>query len=178
MRRVMLAACPALVAALLIGCSGQSRYEILSLFFDGVPPPPPVEVAEGKPAGASAGSAEESRFTPRNHGPYAAKLCNACHESAATNTLVAPRDQLCFQCHELKLDKKYIHGPLASGGCLACHDPHGSRYRYFLVSESDTFCVYCHDRQAIARIEAHAGMQGQCTECHDAHMSDKQYLLK
>jgi predicted CXXCH cytochrome family protein len=178
MLRGMVTAYPALAVILLIGCNATSRYEILSLFFDGVPPPAPAEVAEEKAARVSAGAGEAPRFTPRGHGPYAAKMCTACHESAATNTLVAPRDQLCFHCHDLKLDKKYVHGPLASGGCLACHDPHGSRYRYLLVSEADTFCVFCHDQQAIARIEAHAGTSAQCTACHDAHMSDKPHLLK
>jgi predicted CXXCH cytochrome family protein len=94
------------------------------------------------------------------------------------NTFVVPREQLCFQCHDLKLDKKYIHGPLASGGCTACHDPHSSKYRYFLLSESDSFCLRCHDRQAIDRIGAHAGVGDECMSCHDAHMSDKKYLLR
>ena len=112
------------------------------------------------------------------HGQYGAKLCSGCHESAATNALVLPREQLCFKCHELKLDKKYIHGPLASGGCTVCHDPHSSRNRFLLVSESDTFCFYCHDRATVAPVEAHAGIEGQCTDCHDAHMSDKKYFLR
>lgn len=94
------------------------------------------------------------------------------------NALVAPREQLCFRCHEIRMNKKYIHGPLASGGCTACHDPHSSQYRYLLVSESDSFCFYCHDRQTVARVGAHRGVQEQCTTCHDAHMSDKKYLLK
>jgi predicted CXXCH cytochrome family protein len=68
--------------------------------------------------------------------------------------------------------------PLASGGCVACHDPHSSQYPYFLVGESDTFCLYCHDRVTIAKIGAHAGVTGQCTDCHNPHMSDKKYLLR
>ncbi len=177
LRRI--AVCVATGAVLFIGCNATSRYEVLSTVFDGVPTPAPA----ARPATDGQGSASPvavavEEFKPRDHGPYAARLCNACHESAATNALVVPREQLCFRCHEIKLDKKYIHGPLASGGCLSCHDPHGSRYRYMLVSEASTFCLYCHDRQAIAKNPAHASLEGQCTDCHDAHMSDKRYLLK
>jgi len=166
------------LAVLSIGCSAETRYKILSTIFDGVPPPKPPEPLEAEGAGAPPGAVQVTRIQPRDHGPYAARLCNACHEAAATNAFVVPREQLCFKCHELKLDKKYIHGPLASGGCTACHDPHGSRYRYLLVSESDSFCLYCHDRQDVARVAAHAGASEQCTDCHDAHMSDNEYLLR
>jgi len=171
-------ACVSVVAALSTSCNPTSRYKVLSFFFDGVPLPKAPEAPGVQLPGlpASAGQSPEVRY--REHGPYAAKMCNACHDPAAFNTLVLPPEQLCFQCHELKLDQKYIHGPLASGGCLACHDPHSSQFRYFLVSASDTFCFYCHTREAIAKTSAHAGVQGQCTDCHNAHESDKKYLLK
>ena len=178
LRRLL--ACVATGAALLIGCNAKSRYEILSTLFDGVPPPqPPAGApAAGRGSAGAVNAVAVQELKPRDHGPYAARLCNACHESAATNALVVPREQLCFRCHEIKLDKKYIHGPLASGGCLSCHDPHGSRYQYLLVSDAATFCVYCHDPETIERNPAHAGMEGQCTNCHDAHMSNERYLLK
>src|SRR5574337_1680249 len=156
-------ACAAMLA-LSVGCNARSRYEILSMFFDGVPPPKAADVESA--AGGATAPAEIAQAKPRDHGPYAARLCTACHESAATNALVAPREQLCFRCHEIKLDKKYVHGPLASGGRLACHDPHGSRYRYMLIAESGTFCLHCHDRETVARNPAHAGVAGQCTNCH------------
>jgi predicted CXXCH cytochrome family protein len=160
-----------------MGCNAESRYRVLSVFFDGVPVPQMTERGEGETAPPSTTS-QPRRVGYREHGPYAARLCNACHESGTSNLLVAPREQLCFRCHELKLDRKYIHGPLASGGCLACHDPHSSQYRFFLLAESDDFCLRCHDRGAIAKNKAHAGIAGECTACHDAHMSDKRYLLK
>jgi len=171
--------CIAAVAALLIGgCSATSRYKVLTFFFDGVPPPKATEAAEGKQDEIRATAAQPRRVGYGEHGPYAARLCNGCHESAATNALVAPREQLCFRCHEIKLDKRHIHGPLASGGCTVCHDPHSSRSRYLLVSESDSFCLHCHDPRAVAKVAAHGGIQEQCTACHDAHMSDKRYLLR
>lgn len=166
------------MTALSMGCSATSRYEVLSLFFDGVPPPAEPGAAEAKQEEAAAKATTSRQVGYREHGPYAARLCHACHQSGASNALVLPREELCYQCHELRLDKRRIHGPLASGGCTVCHDPHSSQYRYFLVSEADTFCFYCHDPKMVARNGAHAGVEGDCTVCHDAHMSDKQYLLK
>jgi predicted CXXCH cytochrome family protein len=170
-------ACIAVVPVLSIGCDATSRYKVLSVFFDGVPPPKVAEAPEPKEA-TNPETPQPRQVGYREHGPYAARLCNACHESAATNALVLPRDQLCFKCHEFRTDKKYVHGPLASGGCTACHDPHSSQYRYLLVSESDSFCFYCHDRDRVLSISAHEGIEQQCTTCHDPHMSDKKYLLR
>lgn len=171
------AACACLAAMLAVGCDAASRYKVLSFFFDGVPPPKPPEPPPGAPAAASA--VQPRRVGYREHGPYGARMCNACHTPGISNALVAPPDQICFQCHDIKLNKKYIHGPLASGGCLACHDPHSSQYRYLLMSASDTFCLHCHDARDLARVPAHGGgYEEQCTTCHDPHMSDKKYLLR
>ena len=168
---------PAAVLAMLsTGCNPTVRYRVLSLFFDGVPPPVAAESAAAP--GAAPAAAASTQVAYREHGPYAAHLCNACHDPSAFNSLVVPKEQLCFQCHDLKLDKKYIHGPLASGGCVACHDPHSSQYPYLLVSASDTFCFYCHDRETVAAVGAHGGIVDQCTTCHNPHMSDKRYLLR
>ena len=161
-----------------MGCDATARYKVLSLFFDGVPPPAAPAVEEAKQAAGAGGALPARQVGFRGHGPYAAKMCNACHEPGAMNALVAPPGELCFRCHQISMNKKYVHGPLASGGCIACHDPHSSQYRYLLVSESDDFCFYCHDRQTVARVSAHRDVQEQCTACHDAHMSDKKYLLK
>lgn len=167
-----------LVAAMLVACDARSRHKALTTFFDGVPPQkttgPAPEAERTIPVGG-----ERSRPSGyREHGPYAARLCNACHDAAATNALVAPRDELCFRCHELRQDTKYVHGPLASGGCLACHDPHGSKNGFLLVSESDGFCLRCHDTRLISKIEGHGDSKADCTNCHDAHGSDTKYLLK
>ncbi len=170
-----------LVAVLSAGCSAGTRRKVLTFFFDGVPPPKTAGTGGAASAGAQAGAASPANATVTSweHGPYAAKLCGGCHEAGATNALVVPKDQLCLRCHQLRMDKKYVHGPLASGGCLVCHDAHSSRYRYLLVSEAATFCFYCHDRRLVAANGAHSQAAGMdCTACHDPHMSDQQYLLK
>jgi len=167
-----------LVAALTMGCNSATRHNVLTFFFDGVPPPRTAPSMEEAQAAPHASPAPARGVGYREHGPYAARLCNACHEPAATNSLVAPAEDLCLQCHDLRRDKKYIHGPLFAGGCIVCHDPHSSQYSNLLVSESDNFCFHCHDRGSVERTAAHVGTEGQCTFCHDAHTSNKKYLLK
>jgi predicted CXXCH cytochrome family protein len=178
MRSLTAAACVCLLALVSAGCQAATRHRILTIFFDGVPPPR-SRTAQGSLQGAAqAGVQSVRRSGQGEHGPYAAKLCNACHEAGTTNNLLAPRDEICSRCHELRLDAAYVHGPAASGGCLVCHDPHSSGHPYLLQSESNAFCLKCHDRDSVARVKAHAGAAGECTDCHDAHMSQQKYLLK
>lgn len=166
-----------LAAVLAVGCEATTSYRVLSVFFDGVPTPAPagVEVAVSDRA---PGSLKPRYPAFSEHGPYAAKLCTACHASPTSNTFVVPREELCQHCHDLQLDKKYIHGPIASGGCVSCHDPHSSKYRYMLVADAGTFCLHCHQREDIERVPAHVGASDQCTSCHDPHQSDRKYLLR
>jgi predicted CXXCH cytochrome family protein len=176
MRVRAVAPCACLLVLLSLGCSATSRQKGLTTFFDGVPPPKTAPAADA--TSAQAGAAPPRRIVTTEHGPYAAKLCNACHRSGASNALVAPKDELCTRCHVVNLDRKYVHGPLASGGCLVCHDPHSAGNRFLLVSDTDSFCLRCHDPQAVQRIAGHADLKENCTNCHDAHGSDTQYLLK
>lgn len=171
-------------AALSAGCSVARHHRVLSLFFDGVPDPQAAVASDTPDAQATIG---RQLVRVGEHGPYAAKLCDSCHDSQATNALVVPAEQLCNRCHELGDAKTYVHGPLASGGCMVCHDPHRSTNRFLLVSASDVFCLQCHDRSTLsglagvagaAGVDGHAGDAANCTECHEAHMSDRRYLLR
>lgn len=161
----------------LCGCAPQSRYKVLSVFFDGVPNPELIAKQESAKKKEDE-TAPMKAVTYRMHGPYAARQCSGCH-TPGSNVLILPRDKLCFRCHVLDLSKKYVHGPVASGGCLMCHDPHGSAYPYFLIADPATFCLRCHNKKDIFKNEAHKQIDGeQCTVCHDAHSSNKEYLLK
>jgi len=177
-RQATAARCVCVAAALFLGCDATTHHKRLTLFFDGVPPLKSSEAVPSTPLTTPAGGKASRQLGYLEHGPYAAKLCGACHEAAAMNALVVPKEELCFRCHELSQHAQYIHGPLASGGCLVCHNPHSSPYGSLLVSESDSFCFRCHDRAVIERIEGHGDSAANCTNCHDAHGSDKKYLLK
>jgi|SRR5208283_136747 len=154
----------------------ERRYAVLNFFFDGVPKPGGGKDAA---AGAKGKGKEESavmHMSAGEHGPYAAKMCNECHERAS-NALVLPVEELCMYCHVLKTKKK-IHGPLVSGGCRVCHQPHGSAYQFLLTAESKEFCLYCHNKKDILKREVHRTTDEECISCHDAHSSDNEFLLK
>ncbi len=163
------------VVVLLCGCTAQTRYEVLSFFFDGVPPPESQAVRDAR-AGAAGRGTNKLAELGSQHGPYAAKLCTACHDEN-TNALLLPKETLCRNCHDLQLGRR-PHGPVVSGGCVVCHDPHRSSYRYLLVSPAKEFCMYCHDPKDIYAEDAHRGMTVSCTECHNPHGSDNTYLLR
>jgi predicted CXXCH cytochrome family protein len=168
----------AAVAALLTtaaaaGCAPETRYQVLSFFFDGVPKPGEKRSEQRGTEVAAPGALPKYG----EHGPYAAKLCDACHLQGSNNLVVA-REELCIRCHVLKLDRKILHGPLASGNCEICHGPHGSSNRFLLVADAKEFCVYCHDKSDIMKRAAHQGMDAECTVCHDAHGSENEFLLK
>lgn len=167
-----------MVLSLAYGCGEPTNYKVLSFFFDGVPEPK-TEIAGEQAGKAGAGRTKEGtvkEFTV--HGPYAARLCDGCHARGGSNKLLLPVNELCSKCHNIQLNKKWVHGPLVSGGCMACHNPHSSPYRFLLNSESREFCFYCHSRGDVSKNPVHQGTDAGCTTCHDAHMSDKKYLLK
>ena len=168
-----------LVAVFLCGC-GPKNYKVLSFFFDGVPLP----VDEAGPSkdfnAKTAGGGTVKKGKPSSHGPYAAKLCNACHNvrgGAAGGSLVLPVQELCFKCHVFNTGL-YVHGPIAAGGCLICHDPHGSANKFLLTSASESFCFHCHAQKDIELNKAHEKNQMDCTSCHAPHVSDRRYLLR
>lgn len=85
---------------------------------------------------------------------------------------------LCDGCHDLIGGKRYVHGPLAVGDCLACHDPHGGYGSAHLRLEQGGLCGKCHAaRDTAATVSCNAQGKG-CVDCHDPHQSDTRYLLK
>jgi predicted CXXCH cytochrome family protein len=159
---------------LLCGCEASTRYQVLSFFFDGVPDPERQSETLGNSVGRDAFG--RPKFSGSIHGPFGAKMCTACH-NADTNALLLPRDKLCLKCHTFDPGVRQ-HGPVASGGCLVCHDPHRSAYQYLLVSSAKQFCMFCHEPKEIYSREAHKDLTVDCTECHNPHGSDSAFFLK
>jgi len=104
--------------------------------------------------------------------------CAACHPDDRKSFQVAhPRDALCYQCHDRKDAKKEVHGPLGSGDCTTCHDPHGSPHRALTSASPEVLCGTCHDHTSSRKHMKQSRGKG-CTTCHDPHASDKAFLQK
>jgi len=73
--------------------------------------------------------------------PALQKGCASCHaeidastvphksKGKSANGLAAESPALCANCHDKKLfEGKVVHGPVAAGMCLGCHNPHASDF--------------------------------------------------
>ncbi|MBI4584156.1 MAG: DUF4272 domain-containing protein [Planctomycetes bacterium] len=196
---LLLAAFPALILG---ACGTETRYQVLCIFFEGVPPP--GEQARPKLPAAAKGLKPypvllESKGSL--HPPVRDRLCHECHDmpdrqaspvsaggvysfNAVFSTNVAvmreePR-RLCFKCHGKLLEVKHLHGPVANGLCLRCHQPHASAYKKLLrVKSSNDLCGSCHGIQNFTARSGHAaGTPGECTDCHGPHGGDLEYFLR
>jgi predicted CXXCH cytochrome family protein len=90
---------------------------------------------------------------------------------------------LCFTCHEdiaNRLKQPHRHAPVAAGNCTACHDPHGSPYRFQLPADGNRACTTCHEDigQALAEARVHTPAATSCQICHDPHAASRPSQLR
>jgi predicted CXXCH cytochrome family protein len=182
----------ALGMALLSSCAESKRHQILSFIFDGVPPMPGSDVEALGPDDGDGRRRRRSEPVWFIHDPiinYAPSLdrpCERCHREQEQQSfsgevhLTAPSPQLCYECHEPPSTQAgWIHGPVAAGECVFCHEPHRSTQEHLLKKPLPAMCYQCHDSQAISEIEGHAKSSfSQCLDCHSGHASVVKYLLK
>lgn len=104
--------------------------------------------------------------------------CAGCHDRKGGGYgMPARKDAVCYRCHKRQDAGKNLHGPLGSGECTACHDPHGSMNAALTVARTETMCVTCHDQESSAPHMKR--LQGKpCTGCHDPHSSDRAFLQR
>jgi predicted CXXCH cytochrome family protein len=136
------------------------------------------------PEGISPGKGAAETKLPA-HGPQ--RKCEICHGEQDENQiasaevkLVAEPPQLCFKCHpetDYSDSTETVHGPLAVGACLFCHDPHLSKNKHLLRKPVPELCYGCHDKNAIDLIADHSGADA-CLSCHKGHSSPKKSLLR
>lgn len=118
------------------------------------------------------------------HGPVTDGECSACHShhSASFPKLLAAKgNDVCYSCHTDKKtefsSKKHIHEPMKTG-CIQCHNPHSSDYKFTLIGENTKgVCFGCHkDKQKeISTVTVkHGGLDlpKGCVACHNPHVSD------
>ncbi len=122
-----------------------------------------------------------ARFT---HGPFAANECTRCHDLtkasgfrgsssnlssvraaadlAEAGRLRMPVNELCVHCHTDYTSESpanegpWLHGPVASGWCVLCHQPHSALYPALLVLEPTArLCGGCHEREDLVMTKEH-----------------------
>jgi predicted CXXCH cytochrome family protein len=181
-----------LAAALASGClSTAARYRVLDFFFDGVPAPyatsVPSSPAEEQAIAEQAAPLADQPLAVESpapqfsaHPPYAEKECSKCHDEAKSNELVAQGVDLCWNCHEQdNFVNKVVHGPVDSGYCLGCHDPHRSASPKLLLHADSELCGQCHDQRTFPQGELHRASEGDdCVGCHNPHSAGRAYMLR
>jgi predicted CXXCH cytochrome family protein len=154
------------------GCTvTEKNYEVLSFFFDGVPPPE----APGRPGAAGATLSVNSFL----HKPYAEENCDACH--AGRMRLTRRDSDVCMGCHAgVQTAHARMHGPVAAGACLWCHAPHESAHAPLLRGPDRDVCAKCHTPALLdaTGVEAHADRTRSCLECHMGHGGEEPYMLR
>ncbi len=170
---------------LLASCDEVERHKALTFFFDGVPPLR-TETPEAQAAGLKENRTADKAPTGlwRSHEPV--KNCTVCHGeqrragAARKVQLVAEVPQLCYNCHkEYSTLQAWVHGPVATGNCLLCHEPHRAKNESLLRKPVPDLCYQCHEEQAIRQIRNHAeASYARCIDCHEGHASAARGLLR
>jgi predicted CXXCH cytochrome family protein len=193
--RLALGLVPVFVLSLTImfmcSCEESRRHEILTFFFDGVPPLGGYEPDANESASDVNTAVSAPGQTPRGsgRGTYvheAYKDCAQCHGDTAGRGYSERREmaalvpEICYGCHSTYTEPGfYVHGPVAVGECLFCHDPHKSEHKGLLKLPIPEQCYLCHEKQSVLKIEGHAAeAYAACGECHEAHTSSERSLLK
>lgn len=168
-------------------CSPKMGYKVKSFLFDGVPDPYLVEVkiVSDSVLMADGSKVEQLKIIPvtKNginvHEPYKKRECSKCHDRDLMNNTRIPLPELCFECHE-DFSKRYkvLHGPVASGDCTECHNPHQSKFNNLLTWSGQDICLHCHEMERIFIDKIHKDITDtSCTECHNPHGGDNINLL-
>ncbi|SDM37200.1 doubled CXXCH domain-containing protein [Geoalkalibacter ferrihydriticus] len=81
---------------------------------------------------------------------------------------------LTAECHGDLGKSRHLHGPVAIGECLSCHQPSAGKHpqggaRMGLAAEGDDLCLLCHADPRGRHENAHSALAMGCTSCHDPH---------
>lgn len=112
------------------------------------------------------------------------KDCGVCHSLDSGHSFLADATAgRCFSCHSDKIEsfnQEFIHGPVAGGSCIVCHEPHRSKYEHSLRSEEEMLCFSCHEFNGGMKqysVQHPPFRDGQCATCHDPHATSNRWVL-
>jgi predicted CXXCH cytochrome family protein len=111
--------------------------------------------------------------------------CDKCHNlrGAVPSYRRMRRSSTCMtdECHSDMGTSEFVHGPVAGGTCVACHNPHGSTNKDHRSRTGARECYVCHENKKddFAKSNPHKPVaQGKCIDCHDPHQSGAKFQLK
>jgi len=173
------------IGTFLVSCDEVDRHEALTFFFDGVPPMG-QEGFQGDFIDPNSRKFAQTGQAPAWYVHEPRKDCSICHGKrkqrnfSSQTYLTASVPKLCYNCHaDYTTSAPFVHGPVAVGQCLLCHNPHKSKIEHLLIAPEPGLCYQCHDIDTIELIAAHLPKQlSSCTDCHNAHASSAKALLK
>jgi len=166
-----------------VSCDEVKNHDVLTFFFEGVPPLQGQHTEDFTDSEFQGFSRTRPKQTWFIHQPR--KDCTLCHDKSKQRVfssqtyLRKPVPELCYECHaDYTTSASYVHGPVAVGRCLFCHNPHRSRIEHLLIEPEPELCFLCHNIDTVSSIPAHlVKQQFACTDCHNAHTSSIKYLL-
>ncbi len=169
---------------------------------------------------------EEANNSAHPHQAVASGDCLGCHNvhgSSEPSLLHLPDPELCLSCHKqdyrtdstetlnirrLVQGNMKVHSAIPGGGCMSCHQAHGSDFRALLVerfpasdyvpanTENFELCFLCHDTDLMEAEETewgtgfrngkknlhHLHINGNkgrnCKMCHNIHGSNQPFLIE
>ena len=69
--------------------------------------------------------------------------CHDAHQSPYKYQLRGDGQNLCFMCHDKKIAAgKFVHGPVAVGGCSMCHSPHQTDFPKMLNASGMMYALH------------------------------------
>ncbi|MFQ6006629.1 MAG: cytochrome c3 family protein [Woeseia sp.] len=161
------------LAAVVVGCSTETRYRIKTIIFTGVPPLHEEQSQAGgeQPEQAQTASAEqlarqqqdrEALISPYwQHGPFAARECGLCHSLGQSKSFLGNREdtsQAPSRASPVSEPSRLIMPPQQL--CISCHARHGA--------------AFARER---GLKQHHPAASGACTQCHNPHQSLRRYML-
>jgi predicted CXXCH cytochrome family protein len=169
-----------------LSCDEEERYKTMTFFFDGVPPLEGQDVNDVNSLDKGERQLAQGKMPAFTvHEP--SKVCANCHDMTkiprwATPEFIKEPLQLCYDCHpgsNYSGSVDYVHGPVAVGDCMRCHNPHRSKQKYLLKLPVPDVCHQCHEKADIESIAEHSvELLSECLECHVGHSSSERGLLR